>query len=366
MADATDVAYMERALNLAVKGRGHTSPNPLVGTVIVKGRRIIGQGYHHAAGRDHAEVVAIKNARGGCRGATLYVTLEPCCHTGCTGPCTDAIAAAGIKRVVCAVKDPDPRVSGKGLRALRKSGIEVVVGVLRKQARALNEQFFGYHENGRPFIILKWAQSMDGCIATMTGDSKWITSTKSRRLSHQLRSEVDAVVVGSGTVRHDDPALTVRLVKGRNPYRIIVSSDMKLPRKCQLLQNNEDGRTIVAAACDADRQRLSKHGGPIIFWRLRRTKNGLVDVTDLVRQADNFGLRSMLVEGGAKLATSFVEAGLVDKFVIVTAPIIIGNGVSSIGDLATKHLTDAVQFERHTFDTSGRDCVFIGYPKGRG
>ncbi len=366
MADATDVAYMERALNLAVKGRGRTSPNPLVGAVIVKGRRIIGQGYHHAAGRDHAEVVAIKNARGGCRGATLYVTLEPCCHTGCTGPCTDAIAAAGIKRVVCAVKDPDPRVHGKGIRALRKSGIEVVGGVLRKQARALNEQFFGYHENGRPFIVLKCAQSLDGRIATASGDSKWITSTKSRRLTHRLRSEVDAVVVGSGTVRHDDPALTVRLVKGRNPYRIIVSSDMKLPRKCQLLRNNEDGRTVVAAACDANRQPLSKRETPIIFWRLRRTKNGLVDVADLVHQADNFGLRSMLVEGGAKLATSFVEAGLVDKFVIITAPIIIGKGVSAIGDLATKRLADAVQFERHSFDGSDHDCVFIGYPKGRG
>ncbi len=366
MADAADVSYMERALNLAEKGRGRTSPNPLVGAVIVKGRRVIGQGYHHAAGRDHAEVVAIKNARGGCRGATLYVTLEPCCHTGCTGPCTDAIAAAGIKRVVCAVKDPDPRVHGKGIRALRKAGVEVVGGVLRKQARAMNEQFFGYHENGRPFIVLKCAQSLDGRIATGSGDSKWITSTKSRRLTHRLRSEVDAVVVGSGTVRHDNPALTVRLVKGHNPYRIVVSSDMKLPRKCQLLQNNEDGRTIIAAACDADGQRLGKRGGPIIFWRLRRTKNGLVDVTDLVRQAGNFGLRSILVEGGAKLATSFIAAGLVDKFVIVTAPIIIGKGLSAIGDLATKRLADAVQFERHSFDTSSRDCVFIGYPKVRG
>jgi len=363
---AADAAYMERALALAAKGRGLTSPNPMVGAVLVKGGRVVGEGYHRTAGRDHAEVVAIKKARGRSRGATLYITLEPCCHTGCTGPCTEAIIAAGVKRVVYAVKDPDPRVNGKGARTLRRAGIDVSGGLMRMQARRLNEQFFGYHENGRPFIVVKCAQSLDGRIATVSGDSQWITNLKSRRLAHQLRSEVDAVLVGSGTVRHDDPALTVRLVKGRDPYRIVVTSDMKLPRRSQVLRNNKDGRTIVAAAGKHDGRPLVRRGSPIIFWQLKRTRDGLVDVTDLVRKADLFGLRSLLVEGGARLVTSFIRAGLVDKLVVVTAPLIIGSGVDSIGDLAIRRLADAMRFERYSFDASDGDCVFVGYPRRKG
>ena len=235
VADSIDRKYMERALQLAEKARGRTSPNPMVGALLVKNGRVVGEGYHHAVGCDHAEIVAIKKAKKNSAGATLYVSLEPCCHIGKTRPCTEAIIRANIRKVVYAVKDPDPRVSGRGARTLKKAGLEVVGGILKKQARLLNEQFFGYHETGRPYVILKYAQSLDGRIATKSGDSKWITGPQARKFAHHLRADVDAVLVGSETVRQDDPALTVRHVPGTNPYRVIVTSSMKIPRQCRLI-----------------------------------------------------------------------------------------------------------------------------------
>lgn len=355
---------MERALFLAEKARGRTSPNPMVGAVLVKGGQIVGEGYHRAAGRDHAEIVAIKKAKGDSRRATLYVSLEPCCHTGNTQPCAEAIIKAGIRKVVYAVKDPDPRVSGRGARALRRAGVEVVSGLLSKQARHLNEQFFGYHENGRPFVILKYAQSLDGRIATSSGESKWITGPEARKFAHQLRADVDAVLVGSATVRKDDSALTVRHVRGANPYRVIVTSSLKLPRKCRLLNENDDSRTIIATCSSPDRRSFARRGkGNLIFWQVRPTRDGLLDVADLVRKADLFGLQSLLVEGGARLATSFLKAGLVDKLVVFTAPTVIGRGVEAIGELGVRRLCDAVEVTQGSFTTLGRDSVFIGYPK---
>lgn len=355
---------MERALLLAEKARGKTRPNPMVGAVLVKGGRVIGEGYHHAAGRDHAEIVAIKKAKGNSRRATLYVSLEPCCHTGSTHPCTEAIIEAGIRKVVYAVKDPDPRVSGRGARALKRAGVEVVGGLLKKQARLLNEQFFGYHENGRPYVILKYAQSLDGRIATSSGDSKWITGSQARKFAHGLRAEVDAVLVGSETVRQDNPALTVRHVRGADPYRVVVTSSPKLPRQCRLLNENVDSRTIIAACSSPGRRSIARgNNGNLIFWQLRPTRGGLVDIADLVQKADLFGLRSLLVEGGARLATSFVKAGLVDKFVVLTAPTVIGRGIDAIGELGVKRLRDAIDMEQGSFATLGSDSVFIGYPK---
>lgn len=364
MADTVDRKQMERALLLAEKARGKTSPNPMVGAVLVKNGRVVGEGYHQAAGRDHAEIVAIKKAKGDSRSATLYVSLEPCCHTGATLPCAEAIIKAGIKKVVYAVKDPDPRVSGRGVRALRKAGVEVVGGLLKKQARLLNEQFFGYYENGRPYVILKYAQSLDGRIATSSGDSKWITGPEARKFAHQLRADVDAVMVGAATVRKDDSALTVRHVRGANPYRVIVTSSLKLPRKCRLLNENDDSRTIIASSSNPDRRSFARGGkSNLIFWQVRPTRDGLLDVGDLVHKADMFGLRSLLIEGGARLVTSFLQAGLVDKIVVFTAPMVIGRGVDAIGELGVKKLCDAVKIEQGSFTTLGRDSVFIGYPK---
>jgi len=366
MAETGETAYLRKALRLAEKGRGRTSPNPMVGAVIVKDGEIVGEGYHQAAGKAHAEVAAIRKAGPKARGATLYVNLEPCCHTGLTGPCTEEIIRAGIKRVVFSLKDPDPRVNGRGARLLKKAGIMVENGVLKKEAQLLNESYFGYHRNGRPFVILKVAQTIDGRIATVTGDSKWISGPQSLKLAHRLRAEADAVAVGMGTVRKDNPALTVRLVRGKNPYRIVLSRSLNFPRSCQLLDNNSDYKTIIASTVEAiDRftgtQRGKKSG--LIYWTLRCHRDGRLDLHDFLANADEFGLRSMLVEGGGRLAASFLKAGLVDKYIVVIAPMVLGSGVSAVDDIQARRLADAIALERCSVQKSGADYVFIGYPK---
>ncbi len=358
-----DLQYMRQALKLAEKGRGRTSPNPMVGAILVKGGSVVGRGYHRAVGRDHAEIVALKDAGRRARGSTMYVTLEPCCHTGRTGPCSQAIIEAGITRLFYAAKDPDPRVNGKSARLLRKAGIEVTSGLLRREARRLNDRYFGYVENGRPFVILKYAQSLDGRIATRTGDSKWISGRESLKLAHRLRSEVDAVVVGSGTVRTDDPALTVRLVKGNNPYRIVVSASMNLPVHSRLLKDNKDCRTILATTAAAREKFARRKRLPhLIFWDVGVNRNGGIDIEDLMRKAMDFGFQSLLVEGGAELATSFVKSGLVDKYVVITAPVILGKGVNAIGELNVRTVADGIYFDDYMVEKSGGDCVFVGYP----
>jgi len=350
-------------LTLAEKGRGRTSPNPMVGAILVKGGSVIGRGYHRAVGRDHAEIAALKDAGRSARGSTMYVTLEPCCHTGRTGPCSQAIIEAGLSKLFYAARDPDPRVNGKCARLLRKAGIEVTGGLLRREARRLNDWYFGYVENGRPFVILKHAQSLDGRIATRTGDSRWISGRESLKLAHRLRSEVDAVLVGSGTVRADDPALTVRLVKGNNPYRIVVSASMNLPIHSRLLKDNKDCRTILATTAAAREKFARRKRLPhMIFWEVSANRSGGIDIEDLVQKAMDFGFQSLLVEGGAELATSFMKSGLVDKYIIITAPVILGKGVNAIGELNARTIADGTYFNDYTMEKSGGDCVFVGYP----
>ena len=355
---------MQQALSLAEKGRGKTRPNPMVGAVVVKSGRVVGKGHHAAAGKPHAEIVAMKAAGSACREATLYLNLEPCCHTGRTGPCTEAIMSAGIGRVVFAVKDPDPRVNGRGAAILRKAGIKVTSGVLKREAILLNDVYFGYHRLGRPFITLKSAQTIDGRIATSSGDSKWITGKQARTFAHRLRSEADGVVVGMETVRSDNPQLTTRHVKGANPYRIVLTNSLNFPRNCHLINDNDDYLTIVAGPTRqveafAKRRRKDK----LIFWRLSSDRRGGVKIADLVARADEFGMRSLLVEGGSKVATSFWKAGLVDKYIAVIAPKLIGEGVPAVGDLGTKKLDEAIRFEDHYFENCGDDSIFVGYPK---
>jgi len=366
MADARDLTYMQRALELAARGRFTTAPNPMVGAVIVKNGRIIGEGYHRRAGSDHAEIVAMKHAKAPVKGSTVYVTLEPCCHTGRTGPCTDALIAAGVKRVVYAAQDPDNRVGGKGARKLRRAGIEVKSGVLRDESIRLNEIYFGYHQLGRPYIILKSAQTLDGRIAAASGDSKWISGPESLKMAHELRAQVDGVLVGMATVKADNPSLTVRHVKGSNPYRIVLSRSLTFPRQCRLLSDNDDYRTIIASEADAvARFSRTKRGGGLIYWTVKNGRNGALDVRDLVDQASRFGLQSLLVEGGSRVATAFLKAGLVDKYVAVIAPMVLGKGIDSIGDLGAKKIENAIVFERAELVRSGRDVIIVGYPKRR-
>ncbi len=354
---------MARALELARKGRGKVSPNPMVGSVIVKNGKVIAEGYHSGPGKDHAEVVALKKAGKQARGATVYVTLEPCCHTGNTGPCTEALIVAGVARVVYSANDPDSRVNGKGARRLRKVGIKVVKGVLAAEAERLNESYYTFNRTGRPFVILKIAQTLDGRIAARNGDSQWVSGPSSLKMVHRLRSEVDAVAVGMGTVRADNPSLTVRLVKGKNPYRLIVTGSAKLPSGCHLLADNSDFKTIVAAGekvLDAISRR--RNGNNLICWRVKSNRNGLLDLADLMQKAGDFGLRSILVEGGAALATSFIKARLVDKLVLVVAPKVLGCGIEAVADLGLRKLSDAIAVRDLAVERLGKDIVCTGYP----
>ncbi len=361
MASENDLTYMRLAHMLAEKSRGKTSPNPLVGAVIVKNNRIVGRGYHKKAGSAHAEIVALKDAGEQARGATLYVNLEPCCHHGRTGPCTIQIVNSGINKVVISTKDPNPLVNGKGIRHLKKAGIEVVSGLLKKEAFKLNEVYFFYITTGRPFVTLKTAQTLDGRIATATGHSKWITGVKARKLAHQLRANNDAVAVGSGTVRSDDPQLTVRSVRGENPYRIIISRSAKLPSKLKLFKNNDDAKTILATTEKSAAKIKMKN---LIVWSVKEDKDGL-SLVDLLEKAGRFGITSLLVEGGGRLATSFIKAGLVDKHYLGIAPKIIGAGISAVGDLNIRTISKAVLFKDFEYDceTYAPDVLFVGYPK---
>lgn len=362
MAVRSDEKYMQRALQLAAIGVGRTSPNPAVGAVLVKSGRVIGEGYHAGPGKNHAEIEAIKQAKGRAKGATLYVTLEPCCHQGRTAPCTEAIIAAGIKRVIAAVKDPNPIVNGRGVRTLRRKGVEVTLGLSGKEARALNEPYFFYHEKQRPLVIVKSAHSLDGRIATKTGDSKWITSKEARRYAHQLRAEVDAVIVGAETVRTDDPKLTVRHVKGKQPYRIVVTSSGKLPANCHLLQDNENKQTIVATTEQGIKRlnRVLKNSDTTVW--LVKERRGRIDLNSLLQAAYRFGFQSLLVEGGAALATSFWKARLVDIYLSIMAPIVIGDGVDAIGDLGIKSVQEALRFKDTELNMLGDDLLFVGRP----
>jgi len=335
----------------------------MVGAVIVRNGRVIAESCHRRKGGDHAEVAALRKAGRRARGATVYVNLEPCCQTGCTGPCTEALMTAGVARVVYASLDPNPIVSGKGDRRLRRAGIEVARGLLRKEAEKLNEAYYAYHRNGRPFVTLKLAQSIDGRIATITGDSQWISSPGSIKLAHQLRAENDAVMVGVGTVRADNPALTVRLVKGRNPYRVVVVGRGPFPAGCQLAKKNTDARTIVAAVPDVARK-LSRRAGVsgLTLWEVKPERSGRPDPADLMKKAAAFGLQSILVEGGSALGTSLLKARVVDKIVLVIAPKVIGGGTSSVGDLGISRLGEAIRLESVTVRHVGPDIVVTGYP----
>ncbi len=366
MKERAGAHLMQRALDLAAQGRGRTSPNPMVGAVIVKSDRIVGEGYHKRAGSDHAEIVALKAAGRKASGGTLYVTLEPCCHVGRTGPCVDAIAKAGISKVVFAMRDPDPRVDGKGAAALRKAGVKVEDRLLEEQAKRLNEAHVCFHTKHRPFVTLKLAQSLDGRIATRSGDSQWVSGEEARKFVHALRAESDGVLVGMGTVRLDNPALTVRLVRGKNPYRIVASNSLKFPRPCHLLEDNSDSRTIIASSRTAiDRFVRSNRNGNLIFWEVGSSREHYIEPEKLTAQAWQFGLRSLLIEGGSHMATSFLKAGLVDRLILVTAPIVIGDGISAIGDLKISKLAGALRFERHINFMCGTDQIFVGYLKDR-
>jgi diaminohydroxyphosphoribosylaminopyrimidine deaminase/5-amino-6-(5-phosphoribosylamino)uracil reductase len=324
-----DLLHLERALELAEHGRGHTSPNPLVGAVVARDGEVLGEGYHAAYGAPHAEVSAIAACEQDPVGATIYVTLEPCCHQGQTPPCTDAIVKAGIKRVVVASDDPTDKASGRGLGILRDEGVEVVVAngddAAAGRARLLNQPFRKHAITGRPHVLFKAAMSLDGKVATITGDSKWISGEESRKLVHQWRAEVDAVCVGIGTALADDPLLTARTGDAaRQPRRVVFDSEARLPLESNLVRTAHEAPLIVvvsrvAARASADTLRAA--GAEIITAQggteFERVKNGLDNLGEL-------GIQSMLLEGGPRLAGAFLDAGEIDELRLFIAPIAVG------------------------------------------
>jgi len=327
--DVDDKRFMKMALELAAKGLGFTSPNPMVGAVIVKDGNVVGKGYHKAAGQAHAEVNAIDDAGMDANGATLYVNLEPCNHTGKTPPCTEKILSAGIRRVVAAMSDPNPDVRGGGLDYLKSRGLKVAIGVCEDQARRLNEVFIKYVKTKRPFTIIKCAATLDGRIATRTGDSKWVTGEAARKFVHRLRHAVDAIMVGVNTVIRDDPMLTTRLngalqKKGLDPTRVVLDTWLRIPESAKLLRPGSDSDTLIIcgpSVSGAKRGRLEKQGVKVMESPL---KDGLIDLDGLIDRLGALGLTSLLIEGGSRVIASALAAGIVEKILFFFAPKILG------------------------------------------
>lgn len=356
----TDSEYIKKTIQLAQKGRGNVSPNPLVGAVIVKDGRIIGKGYHQKFGEAHAEINALHQAGDEAKDSTLYITLEPCCHYGKTPPCTDAIIKAKIKRVVIGMTDPNPIVNQKGVQILRDNGIEVITGVHENECKQLNRVFTKYITTGLPFVTLKIAQTIDGRIATKSGHSQWITSQKARTEGHRLRSEVDAVIIGSGTACADDPQLTVRHIRGRNPFRIVMDNDLQISLTSKLLTDAFVHKTIIATTSHDEQKmnQIQKSGAQI--WLISSDNNGYVSITSLLKKLAKQGISSVLVEGGSKIYTSFLKEKMVDRIFIAIAPKILGEGIQSVGDLGKLFINQAIQIENMKFKKADSDIIIFG------
>jgi diaminohydroxyphosphoribosylaminopyrimidine deaminase/5-amino-6-(5-phosphoribosylamino)uracil reductase len=320
---------MRMALRLAAKGVGRTSPNPAVGAVLVRGGKVVGRGVHRAAGLPHAEVEAIRDAGSAANGADLYVTLEPCCHVGRTGPCTEAILSAGIRRVAAAMKDPNPLVSGRGLAALRRAGLTAVAGLFEEEARSLNRPYCRWIVSGKPFVTLKLAMSLDGQIAAFTGTSRWITGVESRRMVHRMRAGADAVLVGGETFRKDDPLLTSRIPGGRDPRRIILTSRLSGIAGRRLFGGGNGEILVVCPreVSDREAERVVSLGGRVL--RLP-SRGGRISAEVFLRALGKEGVTSLLVEGGGRTAGWLVSAGAVDRFVFFLAPLLLGEGIRAV------------------------------------
>ena len=356
-----DLAHMQAALGLARRGLGRTWPNPAVGCVIVKDGRVVGRGWTQPGGRPHAETEALARAGAVARGATAYVTLEPCSHHGRTPPCAEALIAAGIARVVAAVEDPDPRVAGRGITRLRDAGIAVETGLCAAEAAELNAGFFSRIGRGRPLVTLKLATSLDGRIATASGESRWITGPAARERAHLLRATHDAVLVGTGTALTDDPELTCRLagLGERSPARIVLDRRLRLPLGLKLFAQGVLAPTWVAAAPSADPARqaeLARRGVKLIATE--EDTAGGIDLAALLHRLGDEGLTRLLVEGGGGLAASLLHAGLIDWLVWMRAPLVIGgDGIPAIAALSYGALAGAPRFTLVAREQAGADVI---------
>jgi diaminohydroxyphosphoribosylaminopyrimidine deaminase / 5-amino-6-(5-phosphoribosylamino)uracil reductase len=353
---------MRQAVVLARRGVGKTSPNPAVGCVIVRDGAVVGRGWHKKAGTPHAEVHALNEAGELAAGADVYVTLEPCAHFGKTPPCAKALIAAKVARVFVAMVDPNPLVAGGGIRMLREAGIEVQTGLLEEACRELNRPFIKWIQTKLPYVILKSAVTLDGKTATSNGDSKWITSDRSRREVHRLRGRVDAIMVGVGTVLKDDPLLTCRVPGGKDPLRVVVDSTLRIPLHAAILSVKSSVGTLIAS-CSADQARIeavTSRGAEILGCK---ESDGRVDLADLFRELGARGVQSVLLEGGSHLAGAALRAGLIDKCMIFLAPKLVGGGGFGLfsGD-GVGLMEDAIKLEGMTVKRVGVDLLVEGIP----
>lgn len=354
-----DELYMRRALKLARKGCGNVSPNPMVGCVIVKGERVIGEGWHECCGENHAEINALENAAEPVSGSTIYVTLEPCSHHGRTPPCVKRLIAEKPARVVIGITDPNPLVAGRGIKALQKAGIKVTVGVLEEACRELNEVFFKFIIAKEPFVTLKYAQTLDGRIATAKGHSQWISSPSSRRFAHVLRSTHDAILVGAGTVLADDPELTVRLVKGKNPLRIVLDSNIRIPLTAKILKNQDRARTLIVTSPDASPPKIAAlQALGVETMAIQETARGQIDFRKLLDALGKRSISSLLIEGGTAIITSVLKEALADRLVVFVAPKIIGKGIEAVGNLGLLNMDHAIRLCEGRIFRRGDDMVY--------
>lgn len=348
---------MREAIRLARRGLGRTSPNPPVGAVVVVAGRIVGRGFHRRAGAPHGEAAALQDAGSRAKGGTLYVTLEPCNHQGRTPPCTEAVLASGVKRVVVGVRDPNPRVKGGGLERLSGRGVRVDVGIEERRCAELIRAFAKHSRTGMPFVTLKLAASLDGRIATATGASRWITGEPARRMVHRLRNEIDAVMVGAGTVRADDPALTCRLRGGRDPLRVIVSGRFRLPLAAQVLTGAAAARTLVVTATRKPLvARVLQARGVTVL--VQQSAKGVLSLRRVLAALGRKGIASVLIEGGAELAAAALRADVVDELLCFYAPKLIGgDGRSLLASLGVRDLLNAIALRHLRVQRVGSDLL---------
>lgn len=357
-----DRRYMRMALRLARKAAGRTSPNPMVGAVLVKNSRVIATGYHRAAGGDHAEIVALKRAGDKAKGATLYINLEPCSHQGRTPPCTNALIRAGVHTVIAGMRDPNPLVAGSGFRKLKRAGIQVRVGVLEEECRILNEAFTKYIIRRLPFVILKLAASLDGKIAAASGDARWISDEHSRRVVHRLRNQVDAVLVGAGTVVADDPQLTCRIPGGRNPWRVVLDAALRTPMSAKILHQPDPEKTILVTSLRAPERKLRALTAlGIQVWTFAPHGRRIPWLPFLKRLAQ-IGVVSVMIEGGAITAAWALEDKIVDKLLFFYAPKILGGKARVMVDgLEVARVKDALAVHRMQMKKTGTGFLVSGY-----
>ncbi|MBW2094644.1 MAG: bifunctional diaminohydroxyphosphoribosylaminopyrimidine deaminase/5-amino-6-(5-phosphoribosylamino)uracil reductase RibD [Deltaproteobacteria bacterium] len=364
--DNVDIRYMRQALRMARKGLGRTSPNPVVGAIIIRGEKFLSRGYYHRAGGPHAEIEVLNKLQGKASGATMYVTLEPCNHAGRTPPCTEAILGSGIKRVVIGMKDPNPGVKGGGAAFLAEHRIEVKLGVLESECRELNEGFVKYVSTGRPFVMVKSAQTLDGWTATSGGDSKWITNDRSREYVHQLRDQVDAIMVGVGTILADDPQLTCRLKrgKGKDPLRIVVDTHLRTPVNARILTQDSPAGTVLVVGSRVKKSTIrdfEKGKNEVV---LCPSKHGRIDLEFLLDILGKRMITRLLVEGGAGIVGSLLRRKLIDKFYIFKAPVLLGGGDGKpmAEGPGSRMMKESVPLRNIRVRRFGDDILVVGYP----